>query len=446
MKPSANTLFDCFAKFSNERGDSQFIFDENRRYTVTQAFERIKGIAFNLQSMGIKQGDFVAVKTARTIDCIFVFYALQFIGAVAVMYGPHDKIEYDAVIDGNTLTKGNKSSTILGETHGEPSVSTDSQKTSVIIYTSGSTGESKAVQLSQYNFINNSLDTSDIGGYRLDDINILIVPLHHVFGLALVMTAVVTQHCIFVPERIETEYVLECMEKYGVTRLNGVPSMYLSLAQSKGDRKLKLRCGLIGGGPCTKEQFIKIEKTLGLTLIPVYGMSECIGISCGSYTDTVENRCSSVGRVYSMNTILIGSDGEILIKSPAMSKGYLNGEIADGDGFLHTGDLGFVDKKGYLHIEGRKKDIIIRNGNNLSSLNIERKILSLPEVKDVCVVGVKDELCGEVPCALIVADKAVDLTVVLSKIELPKEVIYAPSVPLTSSGKADKQKVLKLFS
>ena len=194
MKPSANTLFDCFAKFSNERGDSLFIFDENRRYTVTQAFERIKGIAFNLQSMGIKQGDFVAVKTARTIDCIFVFYALQFIGAVAVMYGPHDKIEYDAVIDGNTLTKGNTSSTIRCETHGEPSVSTDSQKTSVIIYTSGSTGESKAVQLSQYNFINNSLDTSDIGGYRLDDINILIVPLHHVFGLALVMTAVVTQH------------------------------------------------------------------------------------------------------------------------------------------------------------------------------------------------------------------------------------------------------------
>lgn len=446
MIPSDKTLFDYFEIFRNERGGDLFIFDEKRRYSVTQAFEIIKGIAFQLQSAGVKEGDFIAVKTARTVDCIFTFFALQFIGAIAVMYGPHDNAEYDSVLDGNQLFIGDRRVIIDFNARGIPKICADSKKTSAVIFTSGSTGEKKVVKLSQYNFINNSLDTLNIGGYRKDDINILIVPLNHVFGLALIVTAVVTRHSIFVPESIQTEYVLECMEKYGVTRLNGVPSMYLALAERKGERKLKLNCGLIGGGPCTLKQFIKIEETLGLTLIPVYGMSECIGISCGDYNDAQNKRSGSVGKIYSMNIVKIEPDGEILVKSPAMAQGYLDAGITDCDGFLHTGDLGYMDEEGFLHISGRKKDIIIRNGNNISAIELERKILSLPEVKDACVVGVADDKFGEVPCALIVADKAVDLSSVLTKIELPKKVIYARSVPLTSSGKPDKQKVLKLLT
>lgn len=441
MKPSIKMLYDFFAEYVEERGNDRFIFNEKISYTVSQTFKIVKSLAMQLLHNGIKCGDMVAVKAERTVETILVFYALQFIGGIAVMYDPREEIKETVKIIKNRLYVENAAVDLLftEDCNEVCGLCTDSRLTSAVIFTSGSTGGCKPVKLSQYNFINNSLDTKDIGGYCKDDINICIVPVHHVFGLALIMTAVVTKHSILVPRAIDTEYILDCMEKYKVTRLNGVPGMYLALAEKRGHRKLKLNCGLIGGGPCTKEQFLKIERELGITLIPVYGMSECIGISCGSYTDSVDDRYDSVGRVYSMNTLKIEADGEIIVKSPAMSLHYV-----DSEGWLHTGDLGYMDGEGFLHINGRKKDIIIRNGNNLSAVEIERKILSLPQVKNVCVVGIPDEKAGEVPCALIVGDP-VDFTGVLTKIEFPAKVIYSKEIPLTSSGKPDKQAIKQLF-
>ncbi len=447
MIPCEKTLYSYFEEYAAERGGNLFISDEHKSYTVAQAFHTSRCLAKQMQDGGIEKGVFVAVKAERTVESILIFYALQFIGGVAVMYGPHEEMKEDIQISGSSLSVCGKETELgFSGTDGSGIILADDAKaTGTVIFTSGSTGGRKAVKLSQYNFINNSLDTESIGGYRPDDVNILIVPIFHVFGLALIMTAVVTKHSIFVPERMDTEYILDCMEKYKVTRLNGVPGMYLSLAEKVGQRKLNLRCGLIGGGPCTKEQFLRIEKKLGITLIPVYGMSECIGISCGSYTDDRNDRCDSVGRIYSMNTVKIAEDGEVLVKSPAASKGYIDGETTDVDGWLHTGDLGYLDEKEFLHITGRKKDIIIRNGNNLSAAEIERKILSIPQVKDVCVVGIPDEAQGEVPCAMIVSETEADLSAVLSKIELPARVIYSKEIPLTSSCKPDKQTVKKMF-
>lgn len=447
MTPCEKTLYTLFEEFAAGRGEDPFLSDENRSYTVTRAFRVAKGLAGRLRDCGIGKGTFVGVNAARTVENILIFYALQFVGGVAVMYGPHEEMKEEIAISGDSLyIRGREIKLNFDEACGDGFLpADDARAASTVIFTSGSTGGKKAVRLSQYNFINNSLDTADIGGYRPDDVNILIVPIFHVFGLALIMTAVVTQHSIFVPERVDTEYILDCMEKYRVTRLNGVPGMYLSLAEKCGQRKLCLNCGLIGGGPYTKEQFLNIEKKLGITLIPVYGMSECIGISCGSYRDDVNDRCGSVGRVYSMNTVKTAEDGEILVKSPALAESYIDGKTTDAGGWLHTGDLGYLDEREFLHITGRKKDIIIRNGNNLSAVEIERKILSLPQVKDVCVVGIADEARGEVPCAMIVSEGEVDLSAALCKIEIPVRVIYARAIPLTSSCKPDKQAVKKCF-
>lgn len=443
MVPSEKTLYDYFREIAQARGGDLFLFDENVQFSFDEAFRIAKGLAAQIESRGVTEKDVVYVKATRTVDAVLVFFAVQFVGAAAVMCDPRNEIEENIVVDGLILTVNGKVARLSLLPQGEPRVSADCKKPTIEIYTSGTTGISKSVRLSQYNFINNALDTRDIGGYRSDDVNILIVPIHHVFGLALLVIAVVTGHAVCVPRAVDTEYVLDCMEKYGVTRLNGVPGMYLSLAEKAGERKLRLNCGFIGGGPYTKEQFLSIEKRLGITLIPVYGMSECIGISCGSFEDGVNERCDGVGRIYSMNTVEIAADGEVLVKSPAASP-----ESASADGWLHTGDLGYIDGAGYLHLYGRKKDIIIRNGNNLSTVGIEKKILSIPQVKDVCVVGTEDERQGEVPCALIVASADVTelLHTVLNKNEIPQSVLYADAVPLTSTGKPDKKAVKAMFS
>lgn len=326
MKPSEKTLYELFEAFAKERGNDVFLFDETHVYTVNRAFSAAKSLAKQMRDAGVKQGDFVAVKTKRTVKNILLFYALQFLGAAAILFDPReDGKNMNFMTDGEVFFVGEQRISLdFSPKEVEIAFPSDSRRTSIVIFTSGSTGESKAVQLSQYNFINNSLDTQSIGGYRKDDINILIVPVHHVFGLALIMTAVVTQHAVFVPSDVDFDYILDCMERYGVTRLNGVPSMYLAMAERKGARNIStLNCGLIAGAPCSKEQFLKIEHDLGITLVPVYGMSECIGISCGNYVDSVDDRCDNVGRIYSMNEVKIASDGEILVKGPAVSSGYL---------------------------------------------------------------------------------------------------------------------------
>ena len=450
MQPSKRTIYEFFCDFAAQRPGDVFIFDERTSYTVSRAFDAIKSLAARFGGLGISAGTRVDVCTRRDVNTVLAFFALQFVGAKAVLYDPREmplKSEF-ALKDG--ILYRNERAFALDLEGGEGSVlpylCKDSRAATITIFTSGSTGKPKPVNLSQYNFINNSLDTRDIGGYYPDDINIDIVPIHHVFGLALIFTAVVTRHAIFIPQSVQPENIVESIIKYGATRLNGVPSLYLSMADSPRAKDVKsLRCGLIGGAPCTAEQFERIEERLGITLIPAYGMSECVAISCGNYRDGKEARRTTVGKVYSMNKVKIAEDGEILAKSPAMAEG-----VAAEDGWLHTGDLGYFDEAGYLHINGRKKDIIIRNGNNLSAVAIERKLLSLPNVKDVCVVGVNDEKEGEVPAAAVVLAEGgtlseADLAQVLYKNEMPKKIKFVKAIPLTSSSKPDKPAVRLLM-
>ena len=447
MQPCIDPIHRFFQDFAAERPNDRFLFDEEESYTVREAYEVVLSLAAQYSAAGIGEGTPVALSASRTVRTILCFFALQFVGAQAVLLDPRDSAcGFAFTMKEGALCAGGRALPLRFAPGGRPDeLAEDSRAPTVVIFTSGSTGEPKTVRLSQYNFINNSLDTLDIGGYFPDDVNIDIVPIHHVFGLALIFTAVVARHCIFVPHSVAADDIVRSIIRFRVTRLNGVPSLYLAMAESPlAGQITSLRFGLIGGAPCTQEQFARIEGGLGITLIPVYGMSECIGISCGSFRDGAHERRTSVGRVYSMNAVRIAGDGEILVRSPAMAAG-----AVEKDGFLHTGDLGYIDEGGYLRVSGRKKDIIIRNGNNLSALAIEQKLLRMPQVLDACVVGVNDEKEGEVPAAAVVlrgGAQAFPLVDGLIKPEMPKYWKAVEAIPLTSSGKPDKQKVRALFS
>ena len=198
-------------------------------------------------------------------------------------------------------------------------------------------------------------------------------------------------------------------------------------------------------------------------------MSECIGISGTPYTDDIEVRANSVGKFLPMckgyildekgEEVLKGTEGEICVICPAVMLGYYNNEeetkaTVDQKGRLHTGDLGYVDERGYLHITGRKKDIIIRNGHNISARKIEKALLAIPSIDMATVVGVRDEKCGEVPMSLItfkigheisVKEIMEQLKVKLAKNELPLKIKIMENMPMTSSGKVDKVKIRDIF-
>ena len=495
MRPIEKSIFEYLLEYAEAGGSRSFLFDEERHYTVEQTLWETVAIGNRLFDLGVRAGSTVALRCTRSLDTCLIYLSLQSMGAAVMMTDPY--VSVGAFLDsagaraefrisnegagGGISANGNWEVQGLGTLEiGCPTgpvdrkfpVDVDVHALSTVIFTSGSTGKSKGVMLSQYNLINHIRNFSVSGCYRRDDVSAEMLPVHHVFGLAVLLMGLVMGYTTLFPKKLDVEYIAACIETYGITRLDGVPSFALKLAQyhrETGFRADSLRVGVLGGAPSTKAQFDMIEAELGIRLLPVYGQSECIGITGADENQSDAVRSSTVGSFLPMNRGFIlddngsevpqGREGEICVIGPAVMMGYLGDEAGtraaiDEQGRLHTGDLGWLDADGNLHISGRKKDIIIRNGNNLSAGKIEQAVLALPEVDQAAVVGVTHPKYGEVPCVLAVLKRDCRITEGemkaaleqrLAKNELPEQILFAERIPLTASGKPDKQSIKKLF-
>ena len=496
MKPIEKSILEYFQEYAAECGNRRFLFDEGRCYTVGDAYREAVAIGNRLYAFGIKAGSAVALRCTRSLDTCLIYLALQMMGAVAMLTDPHQSAErflsgagvraeflitneragHDISANGNWEVSGHGLLEIgcpAGEEKRIFPAAKDLCAPATVVFTSGSTGKGKGVMLSQYNLVNHIRNFSVSGCYLETDVSAELLPVHHVFGLAVLLMGLIKRYCIFFPKTVEIKYVAECIEAHKITRLDGVPSFALALAEhhrNTGFCAGSLRVGVLGGAPSTKAQFDFIEQELGIQLLPVYGQSECIGITGANETQSGSVRSSTVGKFLPMNEGFIldgsggsvppGEEGEICVKGPAVMLGYLGDEEAtreaiDGEGRLHTGDLGWLDEEGNLHISGRKKDIIIRNGINIPAGKIEEALHTLEAVSRAAVVGVRHEEWGEAPCALIVlkngramSEEAVKkaLSEHLAKNEIPEKILFAQTLPLTPSGKPDKQKIRELFS
>ena len=490
------SIFEYFESYAAECGGKLFLFDEERSYTVGEAFREAVAIGNRLHDLGVREGSLVALRSTRSLDACLIWLALELMGAVAVLTDPHQRLEdflrdtgipikADAIITNEAAGNGisaNGDWEVLG--HGPLkigwparqeerrfAVGRDLHAPAVIVFTSGSTGKSKGPMLSQEALLQYAEDSIVYDWHHPDDIAIVTLPTHHAFALCLLTAAFVARYALFFPRDMDADYVLECIQRYRITRMNGVPSYFYLLARTNEaqNRDLKsLRTGFTAGAPIIPEQHRYIERVLGMTLHPLYGMSESISISCTAPSDPAERRETTVGRFHRNagcildadgNELPRGQEGEIALSGPAIMCGYYgDGEATrqaiDEKGRLHTGDLGYLDEDGYLHISGRLKDIIIRNGINLSPAKIEAAIRGVPGVENAVVVGVRHELLGEAPCALVVLREGWEMTGPelknrlfsrMAKNEVPVAVLFGTEIPLNKIGKPDKQKVKELF-
>lgn len=463
MNPVNRTLHSFLIEYASRDPDRKLLGGRAGWLTAAQVLDKVEMLSEQLRQQGICRGAYVALRAYRSVDTAIRILALQALGAVAVLtdprYTPADFLKRSGIsipvcawMDGDSLQ-------IVFRPESDPR-SPDAREPGFVIFTSGSTGKPKAVMLSQYNLVNNLIDSRPLGYYCDDDIALGALPLDHVFGLVLLAGVCVLGYGICFPENTTVSALLSCIEKERITRMNGVPSLYLAMAEQADHYDLSsLRAGFIGGGPYTPEQLRRIEAALGMVLIPVYGMSECIGIACGDWKDPQSIRARGVGRIYSMNTCRIslpdgseapsGETGEIRVTGPARMVGYYPDRIPEEE-LLPTGDLGYLDEAGFLHITGRKKDIIIRNGVNLSPQPIEAALLSIPGVRAACVVGMPHSLQGETPWALVVGSRTAKelfalLPGLLPKNQIPAEICVAEQMPMTSSGKPDKTAVREVL-
>jgi acyl-CoA synthetase (AMP-forming)/AMP-acid ligase II len=224
-------------------------------------------------------------------------------------------------------------------------------------------------------------------------------------------------------------------------------------------------CG-VGGAPCPPHLAREIEERFGCAVYIGFGATEMGGgIAVSSLSDSDHQRTETVGRPLLDTEVRIVDDqgqqlppgqvGELLCRSQGVMVGYyqapeLTAEVMDEDGWYHTGDLAAIDEDGYLRIVGRKKDMIIRGGQNIYPAEIEHYLTAHPSIREAAVVGVPSALGGESVWAFLIAEEGVEMTPravksycreALEPYKIPKEVRFAVDFPRAQSGKPQKFKL-----
>ena len=342
-------------------------------------------------------------------------------------------------------------------------------------YTSGTTGFPKGVMLTHYNIVNNGFFTGEGMGFTANDKLCCCVPLFHCFGVTLASMNVLTHGCTQVMvERFDPLITLASVHKERCTVLYGVPTMFIAEMNHPMFNLFdltSLRTGIMAGALCPIELMRAVTDKMHITHITsVYGLTECSpGMTHSVLEDSFEDRCTTVGRAYPFTEVKVvnpetgeecppGVQGEICCRGYLVMKGYYNNpeataQVIDKDGWLHSGDLGVKDERGFYRITGRIKDMIIRGGENIYPREIEEFLYHLEGVKDIQVAAVPSEKYGEEVGAFIIQKDGANLTdeIVkdfcrgkIARHKIPKYIFFVNEFPMTGSGKIQKYKLTKL--
>lgn len=344
-----------------------------------------------------------------------------------------------------------------------------------IQYTSGTTGTPKAVMSVHYKVLSNMKLNSEVFKYTKEDKILSSLPMYHVMGCFFgCLMIFMSGGCLVLGGKFKTSKIIEALIEEKCTSFHGVPTMYKLIMNKMGDRVFPdLNKGMIAGSYCDAETMQAIITDMGIkNMFPSYGQSEGCGYTQTSMEDSIEKIKTTVGRAIDgveikivddqLNTLVANTEGEILVKSEYRMSGYYKDEAATNkgiiDGWIHTGDLGKLDEEGYLKITGRKKDIIIRGGENISPVEIECILKQQSKIKDAVVVGIPDDVMGQEIAAFIIGseeEKKVEEDLIneiaayvaehLPKHKQPRYIRLVDKFPLTGSGKIQKFKLVELI-
>lgn len=340
--------------------------------------------------------------------------------------------------------------------------------------TSGSTAMPKGVMLSQYNVINNAMLSAQRLGVTHNDVICLAVPLFHCFGLSSCLFFALTTGCqLVLLDNYCAEDVLNVVQDYRCTVMHGVPTIFSRLMKHEQFSHYDLSSldkGIIAGASFPPALINEIENTLGMKGITVsYGQTEAS--PCCTQTlpnDALPIKRSSIGKplpfvemkIISPKTakpVPVGILGEICTRGFHVMMGYDNApdktkEALDEEGWLHTGDIGYVDEQGNYHYAYRMKEIVVRGGENISLCEIEEAIAEYPGVDATKAFGIPSvdlgeeviaTICVQKDCTLNESELRAFLQERLARYKIPKELHFFTQFPHTPCGKIDVQ-ALKL--
>jgi fatty-acyl-CoA synthase len=338
-----------------------------------------------------------------------------------------------------------------------------------IQFTSGTTGSPKGATLSHRNLLNSSYFTGRICGISSSDAICVPLPLYHVFGMAIgnLLAMLFGAKVVHPGETFEPGAVLEAVEREQCTSLYGVPTMFIAQLASPDFKQRdlsSLRTGIIAGASVPMELMRRVIADMRMEQVVIgYGMTETSAtVMITSPADTLERRVATVGRVVPHVEVKVvderseivarGQVGEICVRGYSVMLGYWEdrqktAEAIDPDGWMHTGDLGTIDRDGYGRIVGRLKELVIRGGENISPPEIEEFLHRHPKIEMAQIVGVPDEKYGEELCACIKTKSGAKLSDEevrefcrgeIAHFKIPRHVRFVEIFPMTASGKVQK--------
>lgn len=449
-------------------------------------YKKVELVAAFVQSKGMKKGDIVASMLLNSDLFMAVYYGVQLAGCTLLPINTklapdeltyifnHSEAKgliYDERLEGalQQVEYEFEWTQTRTELQGEASdrelqpVENKANDTALVLYTSGTTGRPKGVMLTHRNVISAVQQWSERIAYQKSDRVYISIPLFHCAGLHVI--AVSTIYCgatlvideMFIPDRT----IPTILEKK-ITVFSGVPTMY-ALLLSKFDFANQafpnVRKMVYGSAPMPheiiknlKEAFPKVE------FHNLYGQTESSPGATELPDEAVLTKAGSVGKALP-NTQLkivdangvdlpVGEIGEICIKGEQIMKGYLKNDEETmqviKNGWLYSDDLGRLDEDGYLYIVDRKKDLIIRGGENIYPIEVENVLYQIQQVIDAAVIGIPDSIYGEIPKAIVVLAEEGAITEQeiidharskLAKYKVPHIVEIVKEMPRNPSGK-----------
>ncbi|TNF87110.1 MAG: AMP-binding protein [Gammaproteobacteria bacterium] len=346
-----------------------------------------------------------------------------------------------------------------------------------IQYTSGTTGTPKAVMLTHHNILNNAWFSAQTMHFGAHDRLAVPVPFYHCFGMVLssLMCLSVGACVVIACEHFDASDTLAAIESEKCSAIHGVPTMFIEMLQHPEFARFdlnSLRTGIMAGAPCPPELMTRVIEDMHCSEILIgYGQTEASPLThLTTREDSFERRIETVGRnlphqevkiidTDSGATVSHGEIGEICFRGYHVMRGYYGEadktkQAIDAAGWLFSGDLGSMDAEGYLRITGRRKEMIIRGGENIYPREIEDFLFTHPKIAEVAVFGVDDERLGEQVAAWIQLHRPGSAEAEeirefcrdnIAHFKIPEYIRFVDDFPMTVTGKLQKFKMREIM-
>jgi malonyl-CoA/methylmalonyl-CoA synthetase len=436
-------------------------------FTFGEIEERSNRLAHSLRARGLMKGDRLCVYLANRIELIDLYIACVKLGVIFVpiniLYRDREIAHITGDAEPRFVITENDLPVLMAEAAqsdtDRPREDLDGHTSAAIIYTSGTTGASKGAVLTHNNFAANAVNLLAMWQITDRDRFLLALPLFHIHALGNGLHCWLASGCrMKLLERFDHRTAIDQFSDFQPSLFFGVPTVYVRLLDTPAEAAraigTRMRLFVSGSAPLAASVFDRFRALFGHAILERYGMTETFMTMSNPYIG--ERRAGTVGFPLPGISVRI-EDGELLVRGPNVFARYWRRPDATAAAFtgdwFRTGDLAERSDDGYYTLLGRKSELIISGGFNIYPREIEEVLLEQPGVAEAAVVGVQDEVRGEVPVAFIVVDDAWDETPEtafdagtlervcreqLASFKVPRRFVRVESIPRTALGKVQK--------